>query len=801
MIHWQSHHNHQKLVAIVLLMVLVSVFLLLYDYRRFAILTNLDDDESLIRNKIIPQSNKNKTTPTIVLLLRVIGNAVPPCLEQQTVVNNLNFTLMNEPAHTNVYKHWVLNRLVDSTMEEQVIGLLEAHRANYTRIPFVPREYAKISYNFDLWKEPPDVIHTMRYHTGKLTDTEFESIQYAMTLNKSLYMTHPNYTHMLEIIGIQAYLDAKWILPWDGYCLVHGMETLLGRLNNATTLLFTANNTNYFYTQVSSSTVVVTNGKILDPQPETITSEPQLVLDRSALAPAALPLLQDELWNKFEMTQCLLKVPDPGNLYEKESTQSIWKDAPQANWVSQLSSGKTDLDLNVVARGKSRESRLEFFSNLDVRVARELYHFNASTLLYYDESALQRDRDLFQNNSSKNSRIRLVTERLLQVAKDALTVGPWSVTDKPQDSVAPSKDPHDYYHPAPYFWPVRFENGTIDEKAKFVRRDGKRVPGTVLFDSLSHRFDRTRLKAMMFNTTVLALSYYITGEQEYGTVAARNIRHWFLNNDTRMNPNLRYAQVAQGHDNNHGRPQGIIEMKDLHFVLDAVRILEKGGFLSDPEQAALRDWFREYMKWLETSNQGLKEYTAPNNHGIYYDIQFVAVAAYVNDTSKMLRCVDRSVSRLHQQIMPNGSMHHEMARPICEHYQMFTLFGWATLARMGEVVGRELWKAFPDKNGISALCRAANFSIPFFWDRKICKPKAPVDDVQRWWPLLLDATYHCPSLRGKATHWPEWFPRDAKKPPFSAYEMPVRLSNVSPFWNLGLLHAEPEQKQPIQSPP
>ncbi|MEM9340472.1 MAG: alginate lyase family protein, partial [Bacteroidota bacterium] len=68
-----------------------------------------------------------------------------------------------------------------------------------------------------------------------------------------------------------------------------------------------------------------------------------------------------------------------------------------------------------------------------------------------------------------------------------------------------------------------------------------------------------------------------------------------------MNPSLSFAQVRRNHHNNTGFSYGVIEMKDLYFMLDAVRIVEKGGFLNEKEQAGLRKWFSDYMDWLEMS--------------------------------------------------------------------------------------------------------------------------------------------------------------------------------------------------------
>jgi hypothetical protein len=363
-------------------------------------------------------------------------------------------------------------------------------------------------------------------------------------------------------------------------------------------------------------------------------------------------------------------------------------------------------------------------------------------------------------------------DALVQLGSAAKKVGPWTVTDKPADFLAPSGNAHDYYHPAPYFWP------TAD--GKVVRKDGERFPVTLLHDPLSHRFDRSRLVSMQLNTTALALSYFFTDDKSYAETAADNIRYWFLDEETRMTPEM-------------SKSYGIIEMKDLYFMLDAVRIIEKGGFLIAREQADLRGWFRQYLEWLETSEQGKEEYTAQNNHGLYYDVQLVAVAAYANDTARMLWYLDRAVSRMTVHVKSDGSMPHELKRPTCEHYQMFNLQGWSTLARMGSVVGREMWKSLPDKKGESGLCRAARYAIPYFRKRDKCKETSEAENFERWWPLIVDANHHCPNLRDQGLILQDWFPSDAALPPSNPHDMPIMYhahDGVAPFWNLGLPYGE-----------
>lgn len=66
-------------------------------------------------------------------------------------------------------------------------------------------------------------------------------------------------------------------------------------------------------------------------------------------------------------------------------------------------------------------------------------------------------------------------------AEYALTQGPWSVVDKTE--LPSSGNKHDYYTPKPYYWP----NPDSESGLPYVRMDGRRVPGTDLYDEESDK--------------------------------------------------------------------------------------------------------------------------------------------------------------------------------------------------------------------------------------------------------------------------------------------------------------------------
>lgn len=260
-----------------------------------------------------------------------------------------------------------------------------------------------------------------------------------------------------------------------------------------------------------------------------------------------------------------------------------------------------------------------------------------------------------------------------------------SVIDK--TTLPPSGDPHDYWHPAPYYWP----NPNTKDGIPYIERDGQRVPGTRLYEPESDRYDRSRLQRLFDDSTLLTLAWKATGNADYARHAANHLKCWFVDPATRMNPHLRYAQIIMTSRKGKWSSAGIIETKDFYYYLDAVRILIADGFIDNATLSAFKSWLAEFLQWLLTSPHGRRECAKPNNHGLYYDLQVAAIAAFLGDTKTLSKTLGRARIRLFQHFPPDGSQPYELVRTLSLHYCAFNLQGWANLAHLAEQCGVDLW--------------------------------------------------------------------------------------------------------------
>ncbi len=106
-----------------------------------------------------------------------------------------------------------------------------------------------------------------------------------------------------------------------------------------------------------------------------------------------------------------------------------------------------------------------------------------------------------------------------------------------------------------------------------------------------------------------ALAWVINGSSTYAGNVASWINTWFLAPDTYMNPNLNYAQVVRGPGANTGAHTGVLDLKCMTKIANAVLIL-RGGKAPEWTEAldvGLVNWTTTYIGWLTHDTLALQE--------------------------------------------------------------------------------------------------------------------------------------------------------------------------------------------------
>jgi uncharacterized Ntn-hydrolase superfamily protein len=293
-------------------------------------------------------------------------------------------------------------------------------------------------------------------------------------------------------------------------------------------------------------------------------------------------------------------------------------------------------------------------------------------------------------------------KKIRDEADKALRGGPYAVTQKRHP--APGGDPHDYVSLAPYFWP----NLDTPDHLPYVRHDGKRNPEI-------REYDATRMSEMSSHVYALALGYYFNGDEKYAQRAALLLRSWFIDDATRMNPNLTHAQLVKGE--NEGRPTGIIESLRFLNVIDASGLLHGSAAWTQDDQQKMESWFRHYLKWMLESKTGMGEDKARNNHGSWYDVQVVIFSLFLGDSAQARRVAEAAKERrIAKQIEPDGSQPLELTRTKSFGYSVYNVFALTELADLAKRVDVDLWN-FKTADGRS-IRGAVDYLLPYAMNEK-----------------------------------------------------------------------------------
>ncbi len=292
------------------------------------------------------------------------------------------------------------------------------------------------------------------------------------------------------------------------------------------------------------------------------------------------------------------------------------------------------------------------------------------------------------------------TARILQKAEQALAEPVLHITDIP----APGSPGgiHDYCSFGDYWWP----NPDTPDRLPYIRRDGESNP-----DSFAGH--RRILRTMRRHTVYLACAYRLTGEERYAAGAARILREFFVEERTRMNPSLDYAQAIPGVCK--GRGIGIIDTLHLADIPFAVQAISASPSVTETLTDGLLDWFSEYLDWMMNSPNGTEERNTDNNHRVCYVMQAASFALFTENRAVENFCREQFRTALLEQMAADGSFPRELARTKPYNYSIFILDNLVSICQMLSSPGDDLWDyTLEDGRGIR---RALQFLTPYLLDR------------------------------------------------------------------------------------
>lgn len=256
-----------------------------------------------------------------------------------------------------------------------------------------------------------------------------------------------------------------------------------------------------------------------------------------------------------------------------------------------------------------------------------------------------------------------------------------AITNKKDYEVAPSGDRHDFTSLTHYKM-ERTGDGGLDWE------DGALNPEATMFKDLERLHEAT---SIVFLTTQAAIEAKKSNEdpEKYAGYSESVLKMWFIDDETKMNPNLKFSQMIKGEDD--GNYFGIIDGNILLIFLEEADRLEENDLIDSETTEGVKEWFGDYLDWLVESPKGEREKQMSNNHGTYYDVQVARIADFLGKEDLVKDTLERSRQRIAFQFNEEGDMPLEKSREDSFGYSLFNLAGFSRLAQIGDKHGIDLW--------------------------------------------------------------------------------------------------------------
>ncbi len=308
-----------------------------------------------------------------------------------------------------------------------------------------------------------------------------------------------------------------------------------------------------------------------------------------------------------------------------------------------------------------------------------------------------------------------VVKLIVHEAEKELSKTIKTVVDK--EMTPQSGDKHDYMSRGRYWWPSPGNKDGLP----YIRKDGVSNPEI-------EKLDRNPLGDFAKGVESLSLAYYLTSDEKFAYKAVENLKTWFINPKTKMNPNMNYGQTIPGVRNGLGRGEGVLDTYSFVEMLDGVELLKKSKSFTNVDQKAIKEWFSGYIQWLQTSPVAAEEQSATNNHGTAYDVQLTRYALFVGNLDLAKKLLHQfPQKRLFSQIEPDGSQPLELARTTALGYSTFNLTHFLDITQIGKLLNINLLTE-KSQDGRSIL-KAIDFLLPF-----VNKPSSqfPYQQIKEW---------------------------------------------------------------------
>ena len=274
------------------------------------------------------------------------------------------------------------------------------------------------------------------------------------------------------------------------------------------------------------------------------------------------------------------------------------------------------------------------------------------------------------------------------------------VNDK--DHIPASGDIHDYMSIGRYTWP----DTTKADGLPYIERDGYTNPEY-------YTYDREVLLKMVDRVKTFTLAWYFSDDSRYASAAVGQIRVWFLKKETYMNPNMYYGQIVKGYTYLNATAvldgAGFVDMIDALYLLD-----DYHSWMWHRDLKRVKKWFGQFLDWIETSDQGVRQNKSRDNTGTSYDLQRLAYNLYSGRVENAQEILNNFVEkRILKQIDDEGVQVEEIKRTSSFGYSVSNISVMMNFIIIACNQGLQL-----TPESLTRFYKAVNYLIPYLDENK-----------------------------------------------------------------------------------
>lgn len=190
--------------------------------------------------------------------------------------------------------------------------------------------------------------------------------------------------------------------------------------------------------------------------------------------------------------------------------------------------------------------------------------------------------------------------------------------------------------------------------------------------------------------------------------------------ETRMNPNFLYSQWSPDRPLIH-TASGMVDLNSSFQLWEMMPVVLTIPDFSDSERSSIRAWMSAFYSWCTTNPSAVKESKTDNIHAVYWHVTVACIADALGRPDDVRKHLSNAKSLIDNQILPDGKMPKELARPDALMYTCFALRGWSILAQLGVKYDVDLW-GYQSPNG-GSIRVALDYAKPLLLGKVVINSK------------------------------------------------------------------------------